>query len=158
MGIIMSSEPTLSPHTAYSASKCLPFGDYSLVATYSKIQTISENVSYSLQAADLLIYEASTNSHLESEELFTFGASETSLCEIQLVSDTDCSNCTWVTLELTLDNYPDETSWNLATEVGKHDVDVLSGNPYLVHSLTYGRQNGRKKKNSRKKKNGRKKK
>ena len=32
------------------------------------------------------------------------------------------------------------------------------GNPYLVHSLNYGRQNGRKKKNSRKKKNGRKKK
>lgn len=142
--IIMSSEPTLSPHTAYSASKCLPFGDYSLVARYSKIQTISENVSYSLQAADLLIYEASTNAYLESEELFTVCASdsdcqdydgcttdvcdsETRLCESQLLNDTDCSNCTWVTLELTLDNYPDETSWNLATEVGKHDVDVLSG-------------------------------
>ena len=142
--IIMSSESTLSPHTTYSASKCLPFGDYSLVARYSKIQTISENVSYSLQAADLLIYEASTNAYLESEELFTVCASdsdcqdydgcttdvcdsETRLCESQLLNDTDCSNCTWVTLELTLDNYPDETSWNLATEVGKHEVDVLSG-------------------------------
>ena len=142
--IFMSSEPALFPHATYSESKCLPFGDYSLVARYSKNVTMSENVSYSFQAADKIIYDMSTNENFESEESFTVCASdidcldydgcttdicdpETRICENQVMNNTDCSNCTWLSLVLTMDNYPDETSWNLASTVGKREVSVLSG-------------------------------
>ena len=141
--IVMSSKSNLSPHTAYTESKCLPFGEYSLV-TRSKNQTTSENVSYSLEAADTLIYDRSTNEYFESEESFTVCSSdsdcidfdgctadicdpETRLCESQFLNDTDCSDCTWGTLELTLDNYPDETSWELDSLVDKTQVSVRSG-------------------------------
>ena len=52
---------------------------------------------------------------------------ESRLYESQFPNDADCSNCAWGALELTLDNYLDETSWKLATKVGKREVAVLSG-------------------------------
>ena len=142
--IFMSSESSLSPHTTYTESKCLPFGDYGLVVKYLENKTVFENVSYSLEVAEELIYGRSNNEYFESEELFTVCASdidcldfngcttdvcdpETRLCENQVMNDTDCSNCTWVTVELTLDNYPDETSWDLASSVNKTQFSVLSG-------------------------------
>ena len=65
--IFMSSETNLSPHTTryYTESKCLPFGEYSLVATYSENQTKSENVSYSLQTANDLTYDRYSNEYFE---------------------------------------------------------------------------------------------
>merc|ERR1712194_304270 len=147
--IFMSSESSLSPHTTYSESNCLPFGDYSLVARYSMNETLSKNVSYSFQVTDTKIYDKSTNEYFETEDFFTVCESdsdcldfdgcridvcdsETRICDNQILNDTACSKCTWVSLELTLDNYPEETSWNLASTVGKGEVSVLSGNPCLL--------------------------
>ena len=39
----------------------------------------------------------------------------------------NCSKCTWVLIELKLNNYPDETSWSLASIDGKSEMSVLSG-------------------------------
>ena len=73
--IIMSSEINLSPHVTHSESKCLPFGECSLV-TRSDNQTTSENASYSLEVSDELIYDRSTNGHFESEYYFTVYSSD----------------------------------------------------------------------------------
>ena len=105
---------------------------------------MSKNVSYSLQSADVLIYNESTNEKFEFEEFFTVCSThsdcfdydgctidvcdqETKLCENKVLKNADCIDCTWVTLELRLDNYPDETSWDLASSVNKNHISVLSG-------------------------------
>ena len=142
--IFMSSESNLSPYTTYTESKCLPFGDYSIIARYSENQKKSENVLCLLQAAGVLIYDISTNEEFEFEEFFTVCSSDsdcidydgctidvcdpkTKLCENKVLKNADCIDCTLVTLELKLDNYPDETSWDLASSENKNHISVLSG-------------------------------
>ena len=66
----MSSESSLSPHVTCAESKCLPFGDYVLVDSCSENKTVSENISYSLEIADELIYGRSSNECFGSEEFF----------------------------------------------------------------------------------------
>lgn len=68
--IIMSSDSTLSPHTTYSESICLAFGDCNFASRCLKNQTTAENVSYSSKTADLTFHEKSTKECFDSEEFF----------------------------------------------------------------------------------------
>ena len=139
----MSSKINLSPHATCAESTCFQFGEHSLVTRLDN-QTTPENYSYSLEVADALIYDRSTHEYFESEDYFTVFSSdsdcvdfdgcaadicdpETRLCEIQFLNDIDFSDCTWSALELILENYPDETSWELSSLVDKIQVSARSG-------------------------------
>merc|ERR1712157_286344 len=84
--------------------------------------------------------------------------------------ENDCVDCSWLTLQLTLDNYPDESGWYIQHVNNTERTTILNGNPYTDYSLglsrnrSPGRKNkggrknngGRKNKNARKNKGGRK--
>ena len=54
------------------------------------------------------------------------GDNETRICSSELLNETDCSNCTWIIVELTLDNYPEETT-ELCSSDDKSEFSVLAG-------------------------------
>ena len=64
--------------------------------------------------------------------------------------ESDCVDCTWVDLDIAVDSYPDETSWDVAK------VDTVEDNNQLImdgNTCTRSTaQNDRKKKSSREKK------
>ena len=147
--IIMSSDATLAARAEYVESKCLSFGDYVLLVTYDKNDTQADNVTYSFESGGLAIFAGSANGVYESEDFFTICNSNSScvdfdgctadncnaesrVCENVFLNAT-CNNCSDVSVELIVDNYPEETSWELtAFDNGLNDeAKVISGNPYL---------------------------
>ena len=140
----MASESKLKPLRSYSQLKCLAYGTCKFIANYEENSTLISNVSYSLKAADKLIFNDSTNDYIDFERELTICRSnsdcidfdrcstdicnqEINICENKLNNLTDCSNCNWISIELETDNYPEETSWTLAALVNKREISVLAG-------------------------------
>ena len=124
--IILSSGTNQEATTEYAESKCLAYGDYKLLFKYTTNVTNDQNVTYSVEAEEILLSDKSTGEPFESEEFFTvcssdddcndydgctldFCNSTTRTCENRVLGKESCSNCSWVTLEFIPDNYPDET-------------------------------------------------
>lgn len=83
---------------------------------------------------------------------------ETKLCNNTYIeNEQSCTSCNWLYLNITTDNYPDETKWSLE-EQGTHSLVIL-GEYYVFETRDFGRKrnksNGRKikKSNGRKRKN-----
>jgi len=147
--IIMSSDAILAASREYVESKCLSFGDYILLVTYDKNDTQNDNVTYSFEAGGITIFDGSTNGFYESEKFFTICKSNSScvdydgctsdvcnaasrLCENEILK-TQCNSCSNVSVELIVDNYPEETRWELTVfDNGlNYETTIISGNPYL---------------------------
>ena len=58
---------------------------------------------------------------------------ELRICENANNTDDMCHECSWVTIEITPDNYPEETSWFVKDVLSKNLV--LSGDPYPSYSV-----------------------
>ena len=142
--IIMKSETGLTPDTSHSQSKCLAYGSYTFALNYEQNSTLVTNVSYSLKAADGVIFDGSTYDYIFLKEEFTVCKSdsdcldydgcstdvcnqETNICENVAKNEADYTNCKWVSVEIITDNYEEETSWYLAAIVGRQEISVLSG-------------------------------
>ena len=134
-------------HKVYTNSKCLGFGMYKISFSYSKQEnwsSIPSNVTYLLTAEEAKLIQKSSSQAFQSEEFFTVCSSEkdcndfdgctndicdyeTGICENKAVNDTECNSCAWVSVELVLDNYLEEISWDLAASIEKTQLSVLSG-------------------------------
>ena len=153
----MKSNP-MEVNQTYHESKCIEFGSYNLLITHAKNGTESSNMTYSLKAGETVLFQDSTNTYLDVENEFTVCSSNTDCldydgCTVDFCNpdtrtcqntlNATCTNCKWVAIKISPDNYPEETTWFLRNHKNK-DL-VLSGDPYL----TFDRVHGRKKKNGR---------
>merc|ERR1712039_288151 len=139
---------------------------------YSKNDTEASNVTYSLKAEDSIIDRFSGNNMLDVEEYFVVCNNDkdcqdydgctrdrcnqsTKICENEEVVNNRCSNCKWVTVNLTTDNYPDDTTWSLSRNDNDNNANyhIIVGDPYPHYLIKEGTDKkwflGRKKKNGR---------
>ena len=162
-----------------TTSYCIEYGTYITRFIYEEESEDDDNiVNYTVTVGTEVVESDSTSNYLSDDEylgvetLFIICSSnddcidyngctydycniDTNLCNNTSYSNDDsCSNCTWLEFNLTLDNFPDETLWDIEkidTVNSNNNILVLDGNPYSSDVMQYGR----KKKNSRKKKNAR---
>jgi len=145
--VVMSNINGQLDSSTYSESKCLAFGEYKILFSYSYTENMTDmktNVTYSVEAEDISIFSLSSDEYFESEEFFTVCSSDedcndfdgctvdicnqtTRICENKEMNRTECNNCTWVSIGIVFDNYPEETSWNLASIANNKHVSILSG-------------------------------
>ena len=113
----------------------------------------SNNITCEVQSEDSTLFQGSTNQYLEEEILFTIcssneecldydGCSEdlcnqkTKVCENK-INSSNCSDCEWVSVLITPNNYPEETS----SSIPNYDNEdlVLFGDLCLRFDRVQGR-------------------
>merc|ERR1712129_517958 len=95
---VISSSLSLQPNVLYDQSKCLQYGRYKFTLSYDMNDTSSNDISYSLEASNMVIDRYESNNYLDIEEYFTICSSDADCldydgCTIDFCTETNiCEN------------------------------------------------------------------
>merc|ERR1712190_432316 len=138
----------LDANKTYKKSQCLAYGSYMFTLEYLNNDTKADNISFSLQAKNSIIDSFSSNDIMEVEKSFIVCSSDsdcidydgcsidfcdqtTNICKNKNLVDELCTSCEWTIINVTADNYPDETKISLSTKDDNDKFDyILLGTLY----------------------------
>ena len=106
---------------------------------------------YKITAGEVTVDEGNTSEWASIDTYFVTCLSDddcndydgctTDICNGGLCSNVvneTCTDCRWVTIDVVLDAYPDETSWGLY--LYGTNIEIISGDPYPLQVISYGRK------------------
>ena len=144
--IVFSSGSLDKSNHKYFNSKCIEYGKYLFTVSYSKNSTLSSNVTYTLTTGNE-VFEDTV--FYQENEFFVICSSdeqcndfdgctddicmkedENHVCSNPTKTGDVCENCVFTSFNITLDNYPEETTWRLIDYIT--DDIIMDGKFYML--------------------------
>jgi len=154
---ILSSGYYEDPNTWHTSKSCISKGHYKFSMFSTENNTSTLYSEYKITAGEVTVDEGNTSEWASVDTYFVSCSSDDDcidyngctkdICNEGLCSNIpvdDCIDCRWVTIDVVLDAYPDETTW--ALYLHGTNIEIISGDPYPLQLVS----NGRKKKSGRK--------